>query len=111
MKSLSSNPNPAKNQTMIIDVREPSEYSAGAIPTAINMPIQSQPEGLFLPPDEFRDRFGFDKPDPQHTELVFYCKAGVRSRFAARMAVEQGYASVGEYRGSWDDWVRRSGGG
>jgi len=42
---------------------------------------------------------------------VFYCKAGVRSRFAAELAKRAGYTVVGEYRGSWSDWVKRGGGG
>ncbi|KAI9789196.1 MAG: hypothetical protein M1816_006330 [Peltula sp. TS41687] len=96
--------------TILIDVREPSEYAGGYIPSAVNMPIQSQPDSLFLSPDEFRDRYGFDKPHPDESEVVFYCKAGVRSHAAARMAVEAGYTRVGEYEGSWMDWVRRGGG-
>lgn len=38
-------------------------------------------------------------------EVVFYCKAGIRSRAAARMAWEGGWRGVGEYGGSWVDWV------
>lgn len=88
---------------VLIDVREPAEYEAGYIPTAINIPISSQPDALFLAPDEFQDRFGFIKPPPQK-ELVFYCKAGVRSSAAAQLALQHGYDKVGEYRGSWIDW-------
>lgn len=45
-------------------------------------------------------------------EVVFYCKAGVRSRAAARLAGGEGGWSgvrVGEYAGSWDEWVGRGG--
>ena len=75
------------------------------------MPIQSQPDSWFLSPDEFRDRYGFDKPHPQDAEVVFYCKAGVRSHAAASMAIQAGYTRVGEYKGSWLDWVGRGGEG
>lgn len=47
--------------------------------------------------------------------MVFYCKAGVRSRAAARMARgagwgEEGGGGVGKYAGSWDEWKARGGG-
>lgn len=49
-----------------------------------------------------------DRPS-QADELVFYCKAGVRSRAAARLAKEAGWTNVGEYPGSWMDWVEKGG--
>lgn len=93
---------------MLVDVREPSEVQDGRIPTAINIPIKSQPDALFLPAHEFEDRFGFSKPDAEQ-ELVFYCKAGVRSSAAAQLAQQVGYKNVSEYRGSWMDWVKQGG--
>jgi len=95
---------------VLVDVREPAEYAAGFIPSAINIPISSQPEALFLPSDEFEDRFGFTKP-PASKEVVFYCKSGVRSAAAAQLARQGGYEKVGEYKGSWLDWERRGGAG
>ena len=94
--------------SVFLDVREPAEYAAGFIPSAINIPISSQPEALFLPSDEFEDRFGFTKP-PASKEIVFYCKSGVRSAAAAQLARQGGYEKVGEYKGSWLDWERRGG--
>ncbi len=96
------------DDTLLIDVREPAEYEAGYIPTAINIPISSQPDALFLTPEEFEDRFGFMKP-PHQKMLVFYCKAGVRSSSAAALALKDGYSRVGEYRGSWLDWRKKGG--
>jgi len=69
---------------------------------------------MYLTPDEFETRFGFAKPDPaevEGTQMVFYCKAGVRARAAAQMAVQAGYdpASIGVYDGSWLDWERNGG--
>ena len=72
------------------------------------MPIASQPDAIFLAPEEFEDRFGFQKP-AQNKELVFYCKAGVRSSAAAQLALQHGYTRVGEYRGSWLDWEKNGG--
>ncbi len=72
------------------------------------MPIDSAPEALSLSPDEFRARFGFAKPPPSK-EVVFYCKAGIRSATAAELALRNGYEKVGEYRGSWLDWEEKGG--
>lgn len=90
------------------DVREPAEYNAGFIPTAINVPITSQPDAMLLSPDDFYDRFGFSKP-PIDKQVVFYCKAGVRSRAAAQLAMDNGYKDVCEYPGSWVDWENKGG--
>ena len=90
-------------------MREPPELlETGHIPTAHNMPINSSPEALFLPAEEFEEKFGFAKPGAG-VEVVFYCKAGVRSRTAARLAVQAGWRRVGEYGGSWVEWVGRGG--
>jgi 3-mercaptopyruvate sulfurtransferase SseA len=71
------------------------------------VPITSQPRGWLLAAEEFAERFGMEKP-PLHTkELIFYCKAGVRSGIAAAAAQQGGYARVSEYRGSWLDWEKR----
>ncbi|KAF2109863.1 Rhodanese-like domain-containing protein [Lophiotrema nucula] len=99
---------PDSTEQLLIDVREPREYNAGAIPTAINIPITSQPDAMLLPEEEFEDRFGFQKPSVTK-EVVFYCKAGVRSSAAAQIAKRGGYDRVGEYRGSWLDWQRKGG--
>lgn len=94
--------------TVLLDVREPAEFEAGSIPNSINIPVSSQPDALMLPAEEFEDRFGFEKPET-NKEVVFYCKAGVRSSAAARLASQSGYGKVGEYRGSWLDWNKNGG--
>ena len=103
---MSTSPSPSK--ILLVDVREPHEYAAGYIPGAINIPVQSAPDALFLNEEEFEDRFGMKKPH-RETEMVFYCKAGVRSRAAAQLAARNGYVKVGEYPGSWMDWVQKGG--
>ncbi|KAI2607327.1 Rhodanese-like protein [Hypoxylon fragiforme] len=121
-----SDPSPPK--VLLIDTREPSELAqTGRIPGAVNIPIVSAPDSLHLPADEFLDRYGFEQPAKTNAEerndgrndsrrdddglpqLVFYCKAGVRSRAAAQIAREAGFVNVGEYPGSWLDWVERGG--
>ncbi|EEH16356.2 hypothetical protein PABG_06443 [Paracoccidioides brasiliensis Pb03] len=135
--SSSSNPSspPSSHPSpILIDVREPAELlETGIIPTALNIPIGTHPDALFLSPDEFLTRMGFEKPEadtsPQSAtssltssassgsstaekpDIVFYCKAGVRARAMAELAVKAGYdrGRLGVYDGSWLDWENRGG--
>lgn len=93
---------------MLIDVREPHEYVEGHVPNSINIPVNSSPGALFLSPEEFEDKFGFEKPDLEK-EVVFYCKAGIRSKGAAILAHDAGYHNIKEYRPSFDDWIANNG--
>lgn len=94
---------------VLIDAREPHELAtSGTIPGSLNIPVSSQPDAFFLSPEEFEERFGFDRPG-KDVEVVFYCRAGVRSRAAASLAKEAGWKSVGEYEGSWLDWEGNGG--
>ena len=91
------------------DTREPSELQdTGRIPTALNIPITSQPDSFFISEEQFEDRFGFERP-PKDKEVIFYCRAGVRSRAAAQLARQGGWERTGEYAGSWLDWAEKGG--
>jgi rhodanese-related sulfurtransferase len=106
VKALVEKPDPNR---ILIDTREPAELQAtGTIPGALNIPITSQPDSFFITAEEFEDRFGFDRPGKDQ-EVVFYCKAGVRSRAAAELAKQAGWGKVGEYQGSWLDWEKNGG--
>ncbi|KAI5290123.1 hypothetical protein KEM54_002399 [Ascosphaera aggregata] len=104
-----------KEQTILIDVREPSELqSTGIIPGAINIPLKSSPDAFFLPPDEFEDRFGYEKPacreQDEGKDVIMYCHAGVRARAAAELAKQSGFkGNIGVYGGSWLDWEANKG--
>ncbi|KAF3937373.1 hypothetical protein ABW19_dt0205351 [Dactylella cylindrospora] len=71
-------------------VYEFAEVSSKVELRIINVPIQSYPDAFFLPPEAFEDRIGVPKPEPD-VELVFSCKAGIRSDAAARLAKVAGY--------------------
>ncbi|CAP70360.1 uncharacterized protein PODANS_3_4430 [Podospora anserina S mat+] len=106
LQKLISNPSP---KVTIIDSREPGELQqTGHIPSAINIPVTTSPDSFFISPEEFEDRFGFPRP-AKDQELIFYCKAGVRSRAAAQLAKQAGWEKVGEYPGSWLDWFEKGG--
>ena len=126
LQPLTLSPSPSR---IIIDVRELAELEeTGRIPGAKSMPITSNPEAIFLPSDEFEEKFGFEKPGSEEREegknantgkerseekeVIFYCKAGVRSRAAARMAgMDGGWRGVkiGELPGGWLEWEKNGG--
>jgi rhodanese-related sulfurtransferase len=70
--------------------------------------VTSKPDSWFITEEEFEDRFGFERPGKEK-EVVFYCKAGVRSRTAAELARQGGWENVSEYPGSWLDWEKNGG--
>src|SRR6187397_2272634 len=66
----------------VLDVREPEEYDAGALPGAVHIPrghLESQVEGKIVDHD---------------APVIVYCAAGVRSAFAAETLGELGYSDV-----------------
>lgn len=87
------------------------------------MPLTSNPDAFALSADDFFDRFGFVRPGTAREEggdgeeeeeegveeVIFYCKAGVRSRAAARMAREWVGVRAGDMRGGWMEWEGRGG--
>ena len=87
IKKLSQQDHP---DLVLVDVREPDEYNAGYIPTAINIPYKSSPGALGLDAEEFEEAFGFKKPSNEK-ELIFYCLGGVRSTAAENLAATFGY--------------------
>ncbi|KAK0714629.1 Rhodanese-like domain-containing protein [Lasiosphaeris hirsuta] len=106
MKALIESPS---HKVTIVDTREPRELQeTGWIPGAINIPITTRPDAFYLTEGEFEDHFGFPRP-ARDAQVVFYCKAGVRSRGAASLAKEASWTNVGEYPGSWLDWAAKGG--
>ncbi len=70
----------AKNQAVIIDVREDNEWQEAHIPDAILMPLST------FDPAQI--------PDPKGKHLVFHCRSGRRCGLAAEKAVAAGYTGV-----------------
>jgi phage shock protein E len=65
----------------LIDVRTPSEFSAGHIPGAINIPLQQLDSRL-------------TELQPKETPVVLYCRSGNRSGSATRMLENAGFTAV-----------------
>ncbi len=68
---------PRENQ-LLLDVRTPVEIQAGAIPGAINIPL-----------DDLRARLN---ELPQDKELLVYCQVGLRGYLACRLLGQRGFA-------------------
>jgi molybdopterin/thiamine biosynthesis adenylyltransferase/rhodanese-related sulfurtransferase len=84
------------NGAVIVDVREPEEWSAGHIPGAIHVPksyLESRIEGAV----------------PDHEKhVVLYCASGNRSAWAARTLIEDlGYGHVESMTGGFTLWKDR----
>jgi rhodanese-related sulfurtransferase len=69
-----------KAGALLLDVRSPGEFRGGAIPGAINIPVQS-----------LGNRLGeLDRARP----IVVYCASGMRSASAASMLRKSGFSEV-----------------
>ena len=76
----------------LIDVRELDEYEAGRLPGALFMPwhiIEEKIKGI--------------KPD---TELILYCRTGVRGKKAAEILENLGFTNITLYKDGWEGWEK-----
>ncbi|SMN22087.1 similar to Saccharomyces cerevisiae YOR286W RDL2 Protein with rhodanese activity [Maudiozyma saulgeensis] len=105
IKQLIENPVSGK---VLVDVREPQEHMQYAIPTSVNIPVNTAPGALGLLAEEFQKTFNFNKPELSN-ELVFYCKSGTRAKAAEELARSYGYQNTAIYHGSITDWLKKHG--
>lgn len=71
-----------ENSTLIVDVRTPEEFEDGAVPEAINIPL-----------DELAERYQ-ELGNNARREIVVYCATGARSAYAQRLLMQIGYVNV-----------------
>ncbi|EDV21911.1 uncharacterized protein TRIADDRAFT_17427, partial [Trichoplax adhaerens] len=89
----------------LIDVREPAELTEeGKINGSINVPLGQLVEALSIHDEDFAIRYGVAQPDKENTNLVFYCKGGVRSNHAMKTAISLGYNRARHLAGGIDQW-------
>ncbi len=67
---------------IIVDVRTPQEFRSGAVPNAINIPL-----------DELMQRYE-ELGKNTEREINVYCASGARSAYAQRMLMQIGYSNV-----------------
>ena len=95
---------------VVIDVRGEDEvaFTGKVSPNTYTLPLPliAQQGAFALDDDDFEEKFGFAKPRLDET-LVFTCKAGVRSNYAAQYAaLQNGYGKLFDYIGGADEWFR-----
>lgn len=79
-----------RGKPLLIDVREPSEFSAGHVPGAVNVPLGRLAEKVA-------------KFDPSR-ETLLICESGSRSTSGARRLMKAGYTDVHSVRGGTKAW-------
>ncbi|XP_062540706.1 rhodanese domain-containing protein CG4456-like isoform X1 [Armigeres subalbatus] len=100
---------PNHPEKLLIDVRGADELAAtGQIPTSINIPLPTLEQTLNLSADEFKEKYGRDKPSPDQ-EVIFHCKLGGRAQTATDLATRLGYTNARNYKGSWTEWASKQG--
>lgn len=67
-----------RNSALILDVRDRAEYRLGHVDNAVHIPL-----------DQIRDRMD---ELPKDRDLAAYCFVGVRSYYAARILLQNGYS-------------------
>lgn len=84
----------------LLDVREPAEYLAGAIPIAYHVP-----RGVL----EAKADRDYAQRDPQLQDrsesLVLVCKSGARSALASATLQWMGFTDVASLAGGMDAWI------
>lgn len=81
-----------KPDLLLVDVRQPEEYSEGHLPGAINIPLRDLAKHLDLLPD-------------LNEEMVVYCGSGFRSSIAMTALQILGYADVRNMGGGFGAWT------
>ncbi|NMG60115.1 rhodanese-like domain-containing protein [Geitlerinema sp. P-1104] len=79
-----------KDNLLVIDVREPSEYADGHIPTAINIPLRTISQNL--------------NQIPKNRPVVLYCSSGYRTAMALTSLQLLGYDNVQSFPPSLAGW-------
>lgn len=87
---------------VLVDVREPFEYSSGHLPDAVNLPrgvlefqIHAHPAMACVPAEALSQ--------PERT-LVLYCLTGGRSALAADSLRQLGFSQVHSLAGGFNAW-------
>lgn len=76
-----------REQTVLLDVREPAEVEMGMIEGAINIPLGQLRQNLHRLP---RDK-----------QIVVYCQVGLRAYIACRILVQNGFTAVKNLSGGY----------
>lgn len=101
---------------VLVDSREPYRYRgesepidavAGHIPGAVNVFFMDNlsEDGLFLQPEQLRERFALLLDGRPAQQAVFYCGSGVSACHNILAVAHAGLGSATLYPGSWSEWI------
>ena len=83
----------AKEELLLIDVREAGEYEGGHIPGAVNISVNELPSRVK------------DLPQDRNVRMVTYCATGRRSAYATMFLRVYGYNDVRTLTGGIREWI------
>ncbi|TPP58421.1 Heat shock protein 67B2 [Fasciola gigantica] len=93
------------NSVQLIDVREPNELKeSGEIEGAVNIPLGSVENAFLMSDEEFRRKFAVPKPRKSDSNIVFFCRGGVRGMKALRTVGRLGYHGARNLKGGYLAW-------
>jgi molybdopterin/thiamine biosynthesis adenylyltransferase/rhodanese-related sulfurtransferase len=81
----------------LIDVREREEWDCGHIDGALHIPLSALGKNPFVFPAQATAR-----------PCVLYCQAGYRSRKAAEILQQEGFADIYSLKGGYDAWCAQN---
>ena len=82
------------DKVMVVDARTPTEFAAGHVPGAVNLPFQQIVKRTA------------EVPGPKDGEVVIYCGHGPRAWIAGAALRYAEFRNVTYLRGHWAAWRR-----
>jgi rhodanese-related sulfurtransferase len=83
-----------KEKAIILDVRDPNEYSAGHLPGAINVSRGTLEFNVW------------DKVPDKNAKVYVYCKTAGRSALATKTLNDLGYKNAVLMDAAFEDWIK-----
>jgi rhodanese-related sulfurtransferase len=83
-----------KEKAVLLDVRDPNEYSAGHLPGAINVSRGTLEFNIW------------DKASDKNAKIYVYCRTAGRSALATKTLKELGYKNAVLMDANFEDWIK-----
>lgn len=85
---------------LLVDVRDASEFNAGHVPGAINVPRSRLERQIWKP-------LGYPNPIDMNRKIYTQCDSGVRATLAAKQLKDLGFTNVTIVVMSLEEWQKR----
>ena len=100
LKNVLSN----EDAIVLIDVRNPDEFSQERMKQSVNLPLSELEEAFSLSVDDFRSKYGFTKPAQNDTNIILTCRSGRRTGMAHQKLLGLGYQNIRLAKGMLE-WI------